>query len=59
MRPLAAHCHVGLGTLYGRLTRQRKAQEHLTIATTMFRGMDMLFWLEKARATITAMGGHL
>src|SRR5207302_9718645 len=57
MRPLAAHCHVGLAKLYGQLTNQRKAQEHLTVATTMFRSMEMPFWLERARAAIALMGG--
>ena len=28
--------------------RRQEAQEHLTIATTMYREMDMRFWLEKA-----------
>jgi tetratricopeptide (TPR) repeat protein len=53
MRPLAAHCHLGLGKLYRRTGKRRQeAQEHLTIATTMYRGMDMRFWLEKAEAEL-------
>jgi hypothetical protein len=49
MRPLVAHCHLGLGKLCWRTgRRQEEAQEHLTTATTMYREMDMLFWLEKA-----------
>jgi len=50
MRPLIAHCHFGLGKLYKWTEKRNKAQEHLTIATTMFRQMDMGFWLEKAEA---------
>jgi tetratricopeptide (TPR) repeat protein len=57
MRPLAAHCHVGLGRLYGRLTNRQKAQEHLKTATEMFRGLDMPFWAERARAAIATTGG--
>ena len=50
MRPLVAHCHLGLAKL-SRLTGKRdQAQEHLTIATTMYRDMDMRFWLEQAEA---------
>jgi tetratricopeptide (TPR) repeat protein len=50
MRPLVAHCHLGLGKLYRRTGKREQAQEHLTTATTMYREMDMRFWLEKAEA---------
>ena len=50
LRPLVAHCHLGLGVLYRRAGRRRQAPEHLTIATTMYREMEMSFWLEKAKA---------
>jgi hypothetical protein len=50
MRPLLAHCHLGLGKLYRRIGKQHEAQEHLTTATTMYREMDMRFWLEQAEA---------
>jgi DNA-binding SARP family transcriptional activator len=48
MRPLVAHCHLGLGTLYRRTGRPEQAREHLTTAAEMYRDMDMGFWLEKA-----------
>lgn len=50
MRPLAAHCHFGLGTLYERGEQRAQAHEHLTSATTLYREMDMPFSLEKAEA---------
>jgi tetratricopeptide (TPR) repeat protein len=50
MRPLAAHCHLGLGTLFHRTGDRAKAADHLTIAATMYREMEMGFWLEKAEA---------
>ena len=50
MRPLVAHCHLGLGKLYRRTGQRQTAQEHLTTATTMYREMDMRFWLEQAEA---------
>src|SRR6266566_3413762 len=37
MRPLVAHCHLGLGNLYRRTGKREQAQEHLTTATTMYR----------------------
>jgi tetratricopeptide (TPR) repeat protein len=52
MRPLAAHCHLGLGKLSHRTGDRTKAAEHLTIAVTMYREMDMGFWLEKAEAEL-------
>jgi len=52
MRPLVAHCHLGLGKLYRRTGKGQEAQEHLTIATTMYREMDMLYWLEQAEAEL-------
>jgi tetratricopeptide (TPR) repeat protein len=50
MRPLVAHCHLGLGKLYRLTGDQAKAREHLTTATTMYREMDMRFWLARAEA---------
>jgi len=50
MRPLIAHCHLGLGKLYRRTGKREQAQEHLASATTMYREMDMRFWLEQAEA---------
>jgi Tetratricopeptide repeat len=56
MRPLVAHCHLGLGTLYHRSHDGAKARDHLTTATTMYREMDMRFWLEQAEAERRASG---
>ena len=50
LRPLVAHCHLGLGKLYRRTDKHEQAQEHLTTATTMYREMDMRFWLEQVEA---------
>jgi hypothetical protein len=48
MRPLVAHCHLGLGQMYGRAGERDRAREHLHTAVTMFREMEMKFWLDKA-----------
>jgi tetratricopeptide (TPR) repeat protein len=55
MRPVVAHCHLGLGKLYRRAGEREQAREHLTAATTMYREMDMRFWLEKAEAEMTEL----
>ena len=59
MRPLAAHCHLGLGKLFHHTGDRAKAAEHLTIAATMYREMDMGVWLEKAEAELgPPLGTH-
>jgi hypothetical protein len=54
MRPLVAHCHLGLGKLYRRTGDHQQAQEHLATATTMYREMDMRFWLAEAEVKDSA-----
>jgi tetratricopeptide (TPR) repeat protein len=56
MRPLVAHCHLGLGRLYRRTGRRQQAQVHLTTATAMYREMDMRFALEQADAESLELG---
>jgi class 3 adenylate cyclase/tetratricopeptide (TPR) repeat protein len=55
LRPLVAHCHLGLGKLYRRTGNREPAQQYLTTATTMFREMDMPFWLEQAEAELRGL----
>jgi class 3 adenylate cyclase/tetratricopeptide (TPR) repeat protein len=45
MRPLVAHCHFGLGKLYRRVGETEHARENLAAAKTMYREMEMGFWL--------------
>jgi tetratricopeptide (TPR) repeat protein len=56
MRPLVAHCHRGLGKLYGRTGNMECARKNLTTATTMYREMDMRFWLDQEAADMTNSG---
>ena len=51
MRPLVAHCHLGFADLCRWSGEQRKAQQHLTTATSIYRELDMRSWLEKAERT--------
>lgn len=48
MRPLIAHCHLGLGKLQRRAGLLDGASEHLRLANAMYREMDMRFGLEQA-----------
>jgi hypothetical protein len=52
MRPLVAHCDLGLGKLYRRRGRPEQAHGHVTTATTMYREMGMTYWLEQAEALV-------
>jgi DNA-binding SARP family transcriptional activator len=52
MRPLSAHCHLGLGKLYGRTDQRERARKHLVTSATMYREMGMRYWLEKAQAVL-------
>jgi class 3 adenylate cyclase/tetratricopeptide (TPR) repeat protein len=52
IRPLQAHCHLGLGMLYGQLGQQEQARRELSTAIEMYRTMAMTFWLPHAEAAL-------
>jgi predicted ATPase/class 3 adenylate cyclase len=52
MRPLVAHCHLGLGTLYARTGQREQARAELSTAIEMYRAMEMTFWLPQAEAAL-------
>ena len=52
MRPLQAHCHRGLGTLYATTGQREQAHAALTTALEMYRAMDMTFWLPETEAAL-------
>ena len=52
MRPLQAHCHLGLGTLYATTGQHEQARAALSTAIALYRGMEMQFWLPQAEATL-------
>ena len=52
MRPLQAHCHHGLGTLYATVGQRAQARAALTTAIELYRAMDMTFWLPQAEAAL-------
>jgi tetratricopeptide (TPR) repeat protein len=55
MRPLVAHCHLGLGQLYHQTGRAEQARAALTTAIDLYRAMDMPFWLPQAEAALAQM----
>ena len=57
MRPLQAHCHLGLGTLYLKTGLQEPARAELTTALALYRAMDMTFWLPQVEAALAQVSG--
>ena len=58
MRPLVAHCHLGLGTLHSRIGRVDQARTDLAAAIALYRAMDMTFWLPQAEAALAQVEGR-
>jgi len=58
MRPLVAHCHLGLGRLYGQTGRAEQARAALATAIDLYRTMDMAFWLPQAEAALAQVEGR-
>jgi tetratricopeptide (TPR) repeat protein len=57
MRPLQAHCHRSLGTLYATVGQREQARATLTAAIALYRAMDMTFWLPQAEAVLARVEG--
>jgi tetratricopeptide (TPR) repeat protein len=57
MCPLVAHCHLGLGTLYGKIDQPQQAHAELSSAIALYRAMDMTFWLSQAESALAQAEG--
>jgi hypothetical protein len=58
MRPLQAHCYLGLGTLYAVTGQRELARTALGAAIALYRAMEMTFWLPQAEATLAQADGR-
>jgi tetratricopeptide (TPR) repeat protein len=58
MRPLQAHCHRGLGSLYATIGQCEQARAELSTAIEMYRAMDMTFWLPQTTAALAQVEGR-
>jgi hypothetical protein len=58
MRPLQAHCHLGLGTLHVKTGQRQQTRAELSTAIALYRAMDMAFWLPQAEAMLAQVGGE-
>jgi hypothetical protein len=52
MRPLQAHCHLGLGMLYATTGQEEQARAELSTAIEMYQAMEMTFWLPQTEAAL-------
>jgi class 3 adenylate cyclase/tetratricopeptide (TPR) repeat protein len=52
MRPLVAHCYLGLGSLSLKLGMGEQAHTELSAAVALYRAMEMRFWLPQAEAAL-------
>jgi tetratricopeptide (TPR) repeat protein len=57
MRPLQAHCHLGLGTLYAATGQREPARTALSTAIALYQAMEMTFWLPQAEAALVQVEG--
>jgi tetratricopeptide (TPR) repeat protein len=55
MRPLQAHCHRGLGTLYSQTGQSEQARAELSTAIEMYHDMEMTFWVPETEAALAAV----
>jgi tetratricopeptide (TPR) repeat protein len=58
MRPLQAHCHRSLGTLYAATGQREQARIALSTAINLYRAMEMTFWLPEAKAALAQVEGR-
>jgi tetratricopeptide (TPR) repeat protein len=58
MRPLIAHCHLGLGSLYRKCGRRDEARTELSTAIELYRAMAMAFWLPEAERALAEVDGR-
>jgi tetratricopeptide (TPR) repeat protein len=58
MRPLQAHCHHGLSTLYRQMGRVEQARAVLSTAIDLYGDMGRTFWLPAAEAALAQVEAH-
>src|SRR5262249_37616066 len=58
MRPLQAHCHLGLGTLFATVGQAEAARSELSTALAMYQAMAMTFWLPETEAALAQLEGR-
>jgi tetratricopeptide (TPR) repeat protein len=55
MRPLIAHCQLGLGTLHQGAGLRQQARAELSAAAALFRALEMTSWVARAEAALATI----
>jgi len=58
MRPLQAHCHRSLGTLYAVTGQREQARTALSTTIELYTSMDMIFWLPQTEVALAQVEGR-
>jgi tetratricopeptide (TPR) repeat protein len=58
MRPLQAHCHLGLGTRYAKTGQWEQAHAELSAAIGLYRAVEMTLWLPQTEAALAQLEGQ-
>jgi tetratricopeptide (TPR) repeat protein len=58
MRPLVAHCHLGLGKRCATSGRRAEARAELRAAVEGYRAVEMMWWLPQAAAALAEVEGR-
>ena len=56
MRPLVAHCHLGLGALHAEVGQHEQARGKMSEALELYRAPNMMYWLPQVEAMLAQMG---
>ena len=55
MRPLLAHCRLGLGRAHQREGESSRARAEMAAALAEYRAMDMTYWMARAEAELATL----
>ena len=55
MRPLQAHCHRGLGTLYSHTGHAAQARSALATALALYQSMEMTLWVPQTETALAQL----
>jgi hypothetical protein len=58
MRPLMAHCHLGLGNIFRKSGRRDEARAELSAGIELYRAMEMTLWLPEAEGALAEVEGR-
>jgi tetratricopeptide (TPR) repeat protein len=56
MRPLQAHCHLGLGKAFAAVGAVEQARPEMAAAIDLYGSMEMNLWLARANAAVRSIG---